>query len=42
MATLEMNSHFRPDADLDAAWTLGIEALAAARAAPAAVSPADS
>lgn len=35
MTTLELNSHFRPDADLDAAWRLGIEALAAAaREAP--------
>lgn len=42
MTTLELNSHFRPDADLDAAWRLGIETLAAvAVEAPSAVPPAD-
>jgi AcrR family transcriptional regulator len=43
MATLELNAHFRPDADLDAAWQLGIEALAAAaHGAPSAMSATDS
>jgi AcrR family transcriptional regulator len=43
MTTLELNAHFLPDADLDAAWQMGIKALAAAAPeAPSAVSPADS